>query len=70
MEQTYKLDMTKDEATQLSAVLEQLNLVLDDALAHSEKVHAEIDRQQAENGAMLNQLEAMLNVETVPGRVR
>jgi hypothetical protein len=70
MEQTIKLEMTKDEATQLSAVMEQFIKVLDEANAHSEQVHAEIDRLQAENGAMLNQLEAMLNVETVSGYFR
>ena len=69
MEQTIKLEMTKDEASQWSAALEQLNLVLDEANEHSERVHAEIDRLQSENGTMLNQLEAMLNVETIPGYV-
>ena len=70
MEQTLKLDMTKDEATQLSAVLEQLNKVLDESNARSEQVHAEIDRRQAKNRAALKQLEVMLNVEKVPGYFR
>lgn len=70
MEQTLKLDMTKDEATQLSAVLEQLNIVLDESNARSAQVHAEIDRLQAENCVALKQLEVMLNVAKVSGYVR
>ncbi len=70
MEQTLKLDMTKDEASQLSAVLEQLNKVLDESNARSEQVHAEIDRLQAKNRAALTQLEVMLNVEKIPGYFR
>lgn len=70
MEQTLKLDLTKDEATQLSAVLEQLNKVLDESNARNEELHAEIDRRQAKNRATLKQLEVMLNVETIPGYFR
>ncbi len=70
MEQTFKLDMTKDEAMQLSAILEHLNKVLDESNASSEQLHAEIDRRQAKNRATLKQLEVMLNVEKVPGYFR
>ena len=70
MEQTLKLEMTKDEASQLSAVLEQLNQVLDESNVRSEQVHAEIDRRQAKNRAALTQLEVMLNVEKNPGYFR
>lgn len=66
MEQTIKLEMTGNEATQLSAVLEQLNKVLDESNARSEQVHAEIDRLQAENRVALKQLEVMLDVEKIP----
>ena len=59
MEQTIKLEMTKDEATQLNTVLEQLNKALDESNARSEQVHAEIDRLQAENRVALNRLEEM-----------
>lgn len=70
MEETFKLEMTKDEAAQLSAVMEQCLNVLKETNERSEQTHAEIDRLQAENWAALNQLEAMLNVETVPGYFR
>ncbi|MBI1765978.1 MAG: hypothetical protein HYR56_31630 [Acidobacteria bacterium] len=61
MEETIKLEITQAEAALLCVVLDQLNQVLDESNAHSEKVHAEIDRLQAENGVKLNQLETMLN---------
>ena len=67
MEQTLKLDLNKDEATQLSDVLEHLNKVLDESNARSEQLHDEIDRRQAKNRTTLKQLEVMLNVEKVPG---
>lgn len=70
MEETFKLEMTKDEAAQLNAAMEHCLKVLKESNERSEQTHAEIDRLQIENQAAIKQLEVMLNVEAVPGYFR
>ena len=66
MEQTVTLTMTKDEAAQLNAVMEQCLKVLKESNERGEQTHAEIDSLQRETRAILDQLKGMFNVEFTP----
>jgi hypothetical protein len=63
MEQTNVWEINKEEAGQLSLLLEQCVKVLEESNARSEQTHAEIAQLQAETEANLKQLRAMFNVE-------
>lgn len=63
MEQTIKLEMTKDEATLLSAVMDQCLKTVRDAIEKIEQLEAERLQLQAETRVMLDQLGMMFNVE-------
>lgn len=65
MEETFKLEMTKDEAAQLNAAMEHCLKTLKESNERSEQTHAEIDSLQMETRAILNQLKVMFNVETI-----
>ncbi len=65
MEETFKLEMTKDEAAQLNAAMEHCLKVLKESNERSERTHAEIDSLHMETRAILNQLKVMFNVETI-----
>jgi len=63
MEQTIKLEMTKDEATLLSAVMDQCLKTVREAIEKIEQLEAERLQLQAETRVMLDQLGMMFNVE-------
>lgn len=63
MEQTIKLEMTKDEATLLSAIMDQCLKTVRDAIEKIEQLEAERLQLQAETRVMLDQLGMMFNVE-------
>lgn len=63
MEQTIKLEMTKDEAEKLSVVIEQCLEALDESNERGKQTQYEIDQLQAETRAILNQLRKVFNVE-------
>jgi len=63
MEQTIKLEMTKDEAAKLSVVIEQCLKTLDESNERGKQTQYEIDQLQAETRAILNQLRKVFNVE-------
>ena len=64
MENTISMEMTPDEAAQLSAVIERCLKFLDESNERSERMFAEIAQLRAETRAMLRQIGAILNVET------
>ena len=63
MEGTIKLEMTKDEATLLSAVMDQCLKTVRDAIEKIEQLEVERLQLQAETRVMLDQLGMMFNVE-------
>ncbi len=63
MEQTITLEMTKDEATLLSAVMDQCLKTVREAIEKIEQLEAERLQLQAETRVMLDQLGMMFNVE-------
>lgn len=64
MEQTIKLEMTKEEASLLSAGIEQCLKTISEAIERIDQAEAETMRLQSETRIMLDQLRTMLNVET------
>ncbi len=63
MNQTIHLEISKDEAAQLSDVLEQCVTVLRESNERGERIYTEIERLSAETRALLKQSAEMLNVE-------
>ena len=63
MEQTIKLEMTKDEATLLNVVMDQCLKTVREAIERIDQTEAETLRLQAETRVMLGQLRLMFNVE-------
>lgn len=63
MEEAIKLEMTKDEATLLSAVMDQCLKTIREAIERIDQTEVETLRLQAETDAILGQLRAMFNVE-------
>jgi hypothetical protein len=64
MEQTIKLEISKSEEAQLSALLDQCITMLRESNERGERKHAEIARLSAETRVLLKQSAEMLNVET------
>jgi hypothetical protein len=64
MEQTIKLEISKDEAAQLSAMLDQCIAMLRESNERGERKQAEIARLSAETRVLLKQAAEMLEVET------
>ena len=64
MEQTIKLEISKDEAGQLSDVLDQCVKVLRESNEYGARMAVEIAQLKAETRAMLKHLGEQLNVET------
>jgi hypothetical protein len=64
MEQTIKLEISKDEAAQLSAMLDQCIAMLRESNERGERKQAEIARLSAETRVLLKQAAEMLDVET------
>jgi hypothetical protein len=64
MEQTDVWEISKEEAGQLSVLLEQCTKILAESNERSEQTFAEIAQLQAETEANLKQLRTMFNVET------
>lgn len=65
MEQTVNWEMTKDEAAQFNAIVEQCLKQINESNERSEQRMARITEMQAETRAVLNQIRKVLNVETV-----
>ncbi len=63
MEHTIKLEMTKNEASLLSAVIEQCLKTIREAIERIDQAEAERLQLQAETRMMLDQLRTMFNVE-------
>ncbi|MEP7336956.1 MAG: hypothetical protein ABI977_04375 [Acidobacteriota bacterium] len=64
MEQTIKFELNKDEAAQLSAMLDQCIAMLRESNERGERKQAEIARLSAETRVLLKQIGEKLNVET------
>jgi len=64
MDQTIRLEISKDEAAQLSALLDQCLAMLRESNERGERKQAEIARLSAETRVLLKQAGEMLNVET------
>ncbi len=65
MEETVKLEMTKAEAEQFQAFIADCLEKMRQSNARMDQDEAEIAQLKAETRAMLNQLKATLNVETI-----
>lgn len=63
MEEAGKIEMTKSEAEQFRVMLEAGLKEMDAAFERMDRYEAERLQLQAETRVLLNQLEAMLNVE-------
>jgi hypothetical protein len=63
MAQTITFEMSKDEAAQLSAVIEQCLITVREANERIDQIESERLKLQAETRATLNQLKAMFYVE-------
>ncbi len=64
MEPTITWEMTKAEASQFNAIVEQCLQTINESNETSAQRFEEIDRLQAETRALLNQIRQALNVET------
>jgi peptidoglycan hydrolase CwlO-like protein len=65
MEETVKLEMTKEESQQFQALIEECLAQMRQSIERIDRDQDEIERLKAETREMLNQIEATLNVETV-----
>ena len=64
MEPTVTWEMTKTEASQFNAIVEQCLQTINESNERSEQRIAEIDRVQAETRVLLKQISEALYVET------
>ncbi|MDQ3754183.1 MAG: hypothetical protein M3371_05560 [Acidobacteriota bacterium] len=65
MEETIKLEMTKAEAEQFQALIADCLEKMRQANQRMDQEEEESERLKAETRAMLNQIKATLNVETI-----
>jgi len=65
MEETIKLEMTKEEYQQFLVLIEECLEQMRQSIDRLDRDHEEIVQLKAETRKMLNQIEATLNVETV-----
>lgn len=65
MEEAVELEMTKAEAVQFQALIEECLAKMRQTIERIDREQAEIEQLKFETRAMLNQIEATLNVETV-----
>ncbi len=63
MERIINLTMTKDEAAELGAAMDQCLKTIRESIEQIDQAEVETLRLRAETRAMLNQLGVMLNVE-------
>lgn len=64
MENTVPIEMTPDEAASLNELIEQCSRIIGESNARSESIFTEITRLQSDTRFILENLRAMLNVET------
>ncbi len=65
MEEIVKIEMTKAEAEQFRALVDECLVRMREANERMDRDQEEIDQLKTETRAMLNQIKATLNVETI-----
>jgi hypothetical protein len=65
MEETVKLEMTKEESQQFQALIEECLTQMRQSIERIDRDQEEIDQLRIETRIILDQIKAALNVETI-----